>query len=42
MNLYKLNNKNKNINLHSRFYILLIHNKKDQKTDIRISIHLHP
>jgi hypothetical protein len=36
MNLYKLNGKNKNINLHSRFYILFIHNKKDQKIDIQI------
>jgi hypothetical protein len=44
MNLYKLNTKNKFINLHSRFYILLIHNqrKKTKKTDIRISIRLHP
>jgi hypothetical protein len=28
MNLYKLNAKNKNINLHSRFYILFIHNQR--------------
>jgi hypothetical protein len=28
MNLYKLNAKNKNMNLHSRFYILFIHNQR--------------
>jgi hypothetical protein len=44
MNLYKPNTKNKNINLHNRFYVLLIHNqrKKTKKIDIRISIRLHP
>jgi hypothetical protein len=42
MNLYKLNAKNKNMNLRSRFYILFIRNKKDQKNDIRISIRFHP
>jgi hypothetical protein len=31
MNLYKLNTKNMNINLHSIFYILLIHSKKRPK-----------
>jgi hypothetical protein len=36
MNLYKLNTKNKNINLHNRFYILLIHNQR-KKTKKLIS-----
>jgi hypothetical protein len=36
MNLYKLNTKNKNINLHIIFYILLIHNQR-KKTKILIS-----
>jgi hypothetical protein len=36
MNLYKLNTKNKNTNLHSRFYILFIHNQR-KKTKKLIS-----
>jgi hypothetical protein len=31
MNLYKLNAKDKNMNLHIRFYSMFIHNKKDKK-----------
>jgi hypothetical protein len=36
MNIYKLNAKNKNTNLHRRIYILFIHNqrKKTKKIDI--------
>jgi preprotein translocase subunit YajC len=36
MNLYKINTKNKNINLYSRFYILLIRNQR-KKTKKLIS-----
>jgi hypothetical protein len=35
MNPYKLNAINKNMNLHSRFYIIFI-KEKDQKIDIRL------
>jgi hypothetical protein len=43
MNINRLNAKNKNINLHSKFYMLLVHNrKKDQKFNTRISIQIHP
>jgi hypothetical protein len=44
MNLYKLHAKNKNTNLHSRFYIIFIRKQKmTKKIDIRIiSIHFHP
>jgi hypothetical protein len=43
MDLYKLNAKNKNMNLYIRFYILFIHNKikRQKKIDTRISIHFH-
>jgi hypothetical protein len=37
-----LNAKNKNIGLHDIFYILIIHNKKDQKLNIPTSIRIHP
>jgi hypothetical protein len=30
MNVYKFNDKNKNINLHSRFYIIFINNKRKE------------
>ena len=43
MNLYKINVKYKTMNLHSKFYILFVHNRKnDQKSDIRINIRIHP
>jgi hypothetical protein len=43
MKFYKVNAKNKNMNLHSGFYILFICNqRKRSKIDIRISIRFHP
>jgi hypothetical protein len=43
MNLYKLNTKNKNMNLHRRFYILFIHNqRKKAKNNIQVSTRFHP
>jgi hypothetical protein len=43
MKINSLNAKNKNINLYSKFYMFVVHNrKKDQKIDIRIKIWIHP
>ena len=42
MNLYKINVKYKTMNLHSKFYILFVHNRKNnKKSDIRINIRIH-
>jgi hypothetical protein len=38
MNIYKLNAKNNNIKLHSRFYILFIYNQRKKKTK-KLSFH---
>jgi hypothetical protein len=40
MNFYKLNGKNKNKKLYSRFYILFVRNQP--KIDIQISFHFLP
>jgi hypothetical protein len=41
MKLYKLIDKNKNINLYSRFYILFIHNqRKKTKNLLSESVHI--
>jgi hypothetical protein len=41
MKLYNINVNSKNINLHRRLYIILVHDKKDQNIDIQIKICCH-
>jgi hypothetical protein len=38
MKLYKLNTQNKNINLHSRFYIIFIRNQKKKTQKLPVFI----
>jgi hypothetical protein len=42
MKINSLNAKNKNINLHIKFYCCSQSKKEDQKIDIRINIRIHP